>query len=1147
MIDKVKGQITNSFASRPRWTWIRTTIILVLLLSLVALVWFTHTSKHRGWATRKGIGYVNALAADARGGVWVAYQAREVVGFDPGSDARITLPQNPEPASDTVTTLAIDRDARMWLGTRSGAIHTANASGQWITYQPVPSQKPDWVKKLVIDAQRQVWVGAWSGLGLIEPQKQATTYSFESSGLGRATFNGVTTDRRGRVWVLSNHRLMKLDADGNWETHAKTDGMRLAIDTQSQPWVGIYEGVSLLGHDGNWTTYNLRELGDREEGIDIVALVADEKNRVWVGSGPQGLFMFNPSAGWTNYNTSNSGLVDDWVTALAIDGQGRVWVGTPRGLSVLNPDIAPSPQDIQTGATARTVLITVGVLGIGVLALLTVASTSSARAWNRSLRHSLCGFVGWFVLSPVFWAVFLGGLEVDGRSLGEGAIILFPLRNSDNSDENSDTSEALGVKYDVVIVGAGTGGIAAAIQAARLGVSVALVEETDWIGGQMTAASVNLMDEGGFNNDSGFYIEFINRAKAYYLALGKTMDTHGFRSKSRSIEPSVGKDILLSMIQDESNIDLYLRTRVDEVFSEFYSEDLSIPLVKGVRAIRVREDGISQVIYFGSQILIDATEYGDIIALSPARYRIANDTSDNIDSLKCVQQTTYVAVMKKYTDGVPPELVLPSAPPGYSTITPYFLRKLITDGVDWREEGKYGEFPMNWLSHIAYRSMPNTTDLDSPNYDNQVYENITKTSINMLNDFDYTAGALEDSAIRQSTNCAAKLRTLQFLYYVQEALQENEWAIANTEGFDTPYNIEENLCDDIPQEFKQIERHLPVIPYIRESRRIIGLSTLTGRDIRREAHHAVAPNLFTDSVAVGDYVTDLHDCVTADTLELDLEGPEDLLPYCGPFQIPLGVFIPEGTDGFLAAEKNISLSRVASGASRLQPITMHTGQAAGVIAALAIKQGVQPRALSPISVQWELLKADTRLGVYKFSDVPMTSPLWRDIELVSVYKIFLGYPDGRFGVADAITRDQAAAVLARAFNLDLENPPTIPTFDDVPINHWAYNYIEAVYASNITSGCSSSPKLFCPDASTKRDQMAFMIMRGLGLDPNTGSSVPHYDDVPVGYWAFKPIQLITDLGLIEPCQTSPKLFCPSDDATRGIAAQIIARTLLHSN
>ena len=49
--------------------------------------------------------------------------------------------------------------------------------------------------------------------------------------------------------------------------------------------------------------------------------------------------------------------------------------------------------------------------------------------------------------------------------------------------------------YDVVIAGAGTGGFSAAIQAARLGAKVALIEETDWIGGQMAAAGVSTMDE----------------------------------------------------------------------------------------------------------------------------------------------------------------------------------------------------------------------------------------------------------------------------------------------------------------------------------------------------------------------------------------------------------------------------------------------------------------------------------------------------------------------------------------------------------------------------------------------------------------------------------------------------------------------------
>ena len=55
----------------------------------------------------------------------------------------------------------------------------------------------------------------------------------------------------------------------------------------------------------------------------------------------------------------------------------------------------------------------------------------------------------------------------------------------------------------------------------------------------------------------------------------------------------------------------------------------------------------------------------------------------------------------------------------------------------------------------------------------------------------------------------------------------------------------------------------------------------------------------------------------------------------GPFQVPFEVFIPEKVDGLVLAEKNISQSRLVSGATRLQPITMLTGQAAGAIRARA--------------------------------------------------------------------------------------------------------------------------------------------------------------------------------------------------------------------
>ena len=44
------------------------------------------------------------------------------------------------------------------------------------------------------------------------------------------------------------------------------------------------------------------------------------------------------------------------------------------------------------------------------------------------------------------------------------------------------------LKTDVLVVGGGTGGTAAAIQAARMGAEVLLVSEWSWLGGMLTAA-----------------------------------------------------------------------------------------------------------------------------------------------------------------------------------------------------------------------------------------------------------------------------------------------------------------------------------------------------------------------------------------------------------------------------------------------------------------------------------------------------------------------------------------------------------------------------------------------------------------------------------------------------------------------------------
>ena len=81
---------------------------------------------------------------------------------------------------------------------------------------------------------------------------------------------------------------------------------------------------------------------------------------------------------------------------------------------------------------------------------------------------------------------------------------------------------ALQPHYDVIVAGAGTGGTCAAIQAARMGASVLLLEETDWIGGRMNTAAVTSMDQGGqLVRNRGIYREFCQRVEAHYQGLGK--------------------------------------------------------------------------------------------------------------------------------------------------------------------------------------------------------------------------------------------------------------------------------------------------------------------------------------------------------------------------------------------------------------------------------------------------------------------------------------------------------------------------------------------------------------------------------------------------------------------------------------------------
>jgi FAD dependent oxidoreductase len=573
--------------------------------------------------------------------------------------------------------------------------------------------------------------------------------------------------------------------------------------------------------------------------------------------------------------------------------------------------------------------------------------------------------------------------------------------------------------YDVVIAGAGTGGCGAAVQAARMGCSVLLLEETDWIGGQMNAAAVTSMDEGRtLCRERGLYRELCALIMAHYQPLGINCET-AYWFRHVCVEPRVGRQLLHTLLGDAHGagvLDLSLRSRVTKVMKDgdtVTGEGVEVVTAEGRQTRRIR-----------SRVLIDATEWGDVIPLTGARYRVGNCTNDSINPAQHVQDNTWTAVVKQYPQGVPAELVMTQPPPSYTDkVHAAFVRSLV-DGTKVGIKDK----PWTWATFIGYRGMPDSSRPgDAPP--------ITRTHLNYNNDFPATVAEIEEPARRQATNRDMRLKTLHLLYYIQTTLGKKDWAVANDEGYDTPYNRAEidAWLKDRPDlaPYRAILHQFPVMPYTRESRRIIGLHTLIAREIER---HPGKPTRFPHAVALGDYAVDMHGSMTPKYLEAGLDRPEDIPTEqfgsrgLGPFPIPFECFIPEKVDGFLPAEKNISQSRMANGATRLQPHTMLMGQAAGAITALAVKRHVRPRDLDPVLVQLALLDADDILFLTPINDIRRDGPNWKPVQLVLTHGLMTD-TNGKFNPRAALAAADLARIVAQLFS----SAPAQPDVGDAPV------------------------------------------------------------------------------------------------------------------
>ena len=481
------------------------------------------------------------------------------------------------------------------------------------------------------------------------------------------------------------------------------------------------------------------------------------------------------------------------------------------------------------------------------------------------------------------------------------------------------------INTDVLVVGGGTGGTAAGIQSARLKAKTIVAEPTPWLGGMLTAAGVSATD-GNDELHSGIWEEFRQQLYKHYgtrnLGTGWVSNT--------LFEPHVGDSIFKVLCARE------------EKYLTIMHGLLLKSVIRNGRKITgaVFTGPENKIVTIYSKVCIDATETGDLIAMSGAAYDIGmEDATYSGESIapgknNIIQDLTWAAILKDY--GSLANKTIPR-PAGYDS-TKFFrscLSRFCKDSTlaIWSPEkmlnyGKIrnGKYMINW-----------------PVRGNDFYLNV-----------------LEDSyAERNKKYAEAKNHTLQFIYYIQKDL-----------GF---RNL--GFAED---EFPTADR-LPFIPYNRESRRMKGIVRLRNEDLARPFEQVSA--LYKTGVAVGDYPIDHHHSMNG------AAPPISFTPIL-PYTIPLGCLVPEKTEGLIAAEKNISVSNIVNGTTRLQPVVLLTGQAAGALAAYCIRKSIQPRDADVRDVQQILL--DARCYLMPYSDMKPDDVYWEVCQKAGLTGIFKG-------------------------------------------------------------------------------------------------------------------------------------------------------------
>ncbi len=512
---------------------------------------------------------------------------------------------------------------------------------------------------------------------------------------------------------------------------------------------------------------------------------------------------------------------------------------------------------------------------------------------------------------------------------------------------------------DVVIYGGTSGGVAAALQTARMGKTAILIEPTQFLGG-LTTGGLGATDIGNKRAIGGLAREFYGRIWQHYqnpAAWTRESRTDYFDRRNKTtgadektmwtFEPHVATKIYDDMLREAgAKITVVRGERLDLAKGKGVIKD-------GARIVRiVMESGRA----FTAPMFIDATYEGDLLAQAGVSYHVGREANkvygETINGVQVAHTVSHQFTKKVdpyVKPGDPKSGLLPGINPagpgeefsGDRKVQAYNFRMTTTDVAENRRA---------WEKPAAYD--PSWFELLLRNFEagdhrvpwNPVWMPNRKTDTN--NNY-----AISTDFIGQNWDYPeADYATRAKIWKAHEDWQKGlMWTLANNPRVPEKVRAEFQRIGLTKDEFKD-NNNWPRQLYVREARRMISDYVMTEKNCTRV-------EVVTDSVGMGAYNMDSHNIQRFVTAEGFVRNEGDVQVRVRPYPISYRSLRPRASECTnLLSPTCLSSSHIAFGSIRMEPVFMVLGQSSATAAVHAIEERTTIQNIDPKKLEARLLK-----------------------------------------------------------------------------------------------------------------------------------------------------------------------------------------------